>query len=620
MGTMRLSEAFLLPEAGTDADPALRDRPRVSVLVRSLGRAELQQALDSVALQTLTDIELVVVAVRNEHPPLPPRLGQVPVRLIGTTEAVPRSAAANRALDAARGEYLLFLDDDDWLMPDHLAGLLETLKAHPAARAAYTGVALVDAQGQPQGQAFDLPFDSVRQLAGNLTPIHAVLFSRALLDEGCRFDETLDHYEDWDFWLQLAQRTVFVHRPGVSAVYRIHDSSGVHRDGGPQGAASQQIYRKWMARWTPAQLSGVMERVWSHAELEQRLQHSRQQLAAGETQLAQQRGQAERQLDLLQQQQGLIAVQAQQLQRQQVELAQQVAASAEQARQLDEGRRRLAEVEHLLARHMQRAERLAQERQALLQSSSWRLTAPLRALGDWRLRWRAARAKPAPTRRPELAPAPSPGASAAAAVGPATPEPCDLAPTALDGRGAEAFAPLNLYLLPPHGERRISLLLDRLLDEHDAQQLAPLVQAAVTMANERRARLRVIGRLAPPDGAALDRLLQHLGLELQQDSVLCHAPWNDPSAEFDRLHDEPIVTASARNLGSALASVEASQLLHWMDSDEPPDDALLRVLRCHAGIRLLSADAEPAEVPGCPPDLALRIERWPSASPEGPAR
>lgn len=250
--------------------PLPRDIPLVSVMVRSLGREYLAAALESVAAQSYPSIELVVVAVKPDHPPLAERAGSVEIKAIRSDKPIARSRAANLALDAAGGQYLLFLDDDDWLMPDHIGRLVRQLQASAPARVAYTGVALVDKAGQPIGQVFDMPFDGVRQLAGNLTPIHAVMFDALLRDNGCRFDETLDRYEDWDFWLQLAQRSLFVHLPGVSAVYRIHDSSGVH-DIEAQPADRERIYRKWQDLWRPAQLDGIMQRAWAHAELQAQL-------------------------------------------------------------------------------------------------------------------------------------------------------------------------------------------------------------------------------------------------------------------------------------------------------------------------------------------------------------
>lgn len=324
----------------------------VSVIVRSMDRPLLQQALASLAAQTHPHIEVLVVAVHAGHAPLPATVGPHPLRLIATETPRPRSVAANVGLAQARGRCLLFLDDDDWLMPGHIARLVQALQQHPSARAAYTGVALVDADNRPLGQTFDLPFDAVRQRAGNLTPIHAVLFDASLVAAGCRFDEALDRYEDWDFWLQLAKHTVFVHLPGVSAVYRIHDSSGVHED---VAQASLQLYAKWQGQWGPREIGELMRRVWSHAELET-------QLSTAEERRRQAEHSSHETL-------AAMAALSQQLE-QRLELR-----LAEQADNL----RSLAQQ---LAQQSERADQAHAQNQALLNSTSWQVTLPLRWIID----------------------------------------------------------------------------------------------------------------------------------------------------------------------------------------------------------------------------------------------
>lgn len=324
----------------------------VSVIVRSMDRPLLQQALASLAAQTHPHIEVLVVAVHAGHAPLPATVGPHPLRLIPTEAQRPRSVAANVGLAEARGRCILFLDDDDWLMPGHIARLVQALQQHPSARAAYTGVALVDADNRPLGQTFDLPFDAVRQMAGNLTPIHAVLFDASLVAAGCRFDEALDRYEDWDFWLQLARHTVFVHLPGVSAVYRIHDSSGVHED---VAQASLQLYAKWQGQWGPREIGELMRRVWSHAELETQLntadERRRQAEQKGHETLA-----------------AMAALSQQLEQRLELRLAEQ----AENLRALNQQ----------LAQQSAHAEQLHAQYQALLNSTSWQVTLPLRWIID----------------------------------------------------------------------------------------------------------------------------------------------------------------------------------------------------------------------------------------------
>ena len=351
--------------------------PLVSVVIRSLDRHTLQQALDTVALQTYPAIEVVVVAATPKHQPLPERCGPFALRLIPAEQPLARGVAANHGLQQARGDYILLFDDDDLLLPGHIAGLVQVLRRQPHCLAAYSGVALVGPQGEPLGHVLDLPFDGIRQLSGNLTPIHAVLFDRKVLDLGCRFDESLDLLEDWDFWLQLATRTVFAHVPGISALYRIHDSSGVHIDSGPSGQPSLRIYDKWQARWTDEQISRLMQRVWSHTDLEHRLEDLQGQAEGMRLQHQQHQQQLEDMRHLaavlaLGHEQQLVALSRQHEDR--VQALQQAMVVLQQGSD-----QQAAEINSLTALAGQRADDIA----ALHASTSWRLTAPLRRLARW---------------------------------------------------------------------------------------------------------------------------------------------------------------------------------------------------------------------------------------------
>ena len=84
------------------------------MLIRSIDRPELlQKALSSVAAQTWPAIEVVVVSANPNHSPLPNLCGTYPLRFIPTPTPLARSHAANRGLHEARGDYILFLDDDE---------------------------------------------------------------------------------------------------------------------------------------------------------------------------------------------------------------------------------------------------------------------------------------------------------------------------------------------------------------------------------------------------------------------------------------------------------------------------------------------------------------------------
>lgn len=228
--------------------------PLVSVIVRSMGRSQLSEALDSVAAQTYSNIEVVVVnAMGMGHPELGKWCGRFPMRICGTRQAMSRSRAANLGLEYAEGEWLIFLDEDDLIAADHISKLVSSVINHEGVLAAYSGVRVVD-KTNATIKVFDEPFDLARLRGANFMPIHAVLFNRALVQADTRFDESLEIFEDWDFWLQLAERTRFLHVPGVSAVYR-HDlgESGLSKNThqGKHLANRVLLFSKWNDRYSP---------------------------------------------------------------------------------------------------------------------------------------------------------------------------------------------------------------------------------------------------------------------------------------------------------------------------------------------------------------------------------
>jgi LmbE family N-acetylglucosaminyl deacetylase len=185
--------------------------PLVSVILRTKDRPHLlQEALQSVVLQTYPHIELVVVNdggcdVADLVQGYEPVLSRV--CYVNLMQGQGRAGAANTGLDAASGDYLIFLDDDDLFDPEHVAGLVQALMDNPDALAAYAGVRVEGDKREPILHSF---YDQALLRARNLFPIHAVLFSARLIRDGCRFDPTLTiPIEDWDFWLQVAERTFF---------------------------------------------------------------------------------------------------------------------------------------------------------------------------------------------------------------------------------------------------------------------------------------------------------------------------------------------------------------------------------------------------------------------------
>src|SRR5262245_11441670 len=116
--------------------------PRVSVImpVFDAGR-DLEQAVRSVAAQTFSDRELVIVDDGSHDSTtlaiLETAARQPGVSLHRTPNGGP-SRARNLAIERARGAYLLPLDADDWLEPTFLEKTVPLLDAAPAVGVGHT--------------------------------------------------------------------------------------------------------------------------------------------------------------------------------------------------------------------------------------------------------------------------------------------------------------------------------------------------------------------------------------------------------------------------------------------------------------------------------------------------
>ena len=189
--------------------------PRVSVVIPAYNAAAcVRRAVDSVLAQTCADFELLVVddgsrdATREVLAGYGERL-----RVLAQANAGP-AAARNHGLREARGEFVAFLDADDWWLPAKLERQVALLDARPGLGFCSTATQVLTPTGAPD-QAWPCCADDGTPLLERLFVQGAavsgstsgVLARAALLREVGGFDERLRGFEDPDLWLRLAART-----------------------------------------------------------------------------------------------------------------------------------------------------------------------------------------------------------------------------------------------------------------------------------------------------------------------------------------------------------------------------------------------------------------------------
>jgi hypothetical protein len=208
------------------ADPTV---PLVSVVVRSMDPPTLARALDSVAAQDYPAIEVVLVAACGPaHRPVDATRYPFRLTFVASAMRLPRPRAANTGLNASAGELITFLDHDDEFLPGHLSGLAAALAADTGAGAAYCRFEVYE--GGHLFVAVGHPFDRLALHEKSYIHHSAFLFRRELLATGVRYDEALDIHDDWDFVLQLSERTRFAFVDQTT--FRWHSDIGTSGGGG----------------------------------------------------------------------------------------------------------------------------------------------------------------------------------------------------------------------------------------------------------------------------------------------------------------------------------------------------------------------------------------------------
>jgi len=206
--------------------------PAVSVVVRTKDRPQLlRQALLSLANQFYMDFEVVVVNDGGEDVALLLNEFEPYLRFAYVFHSTPhgRAAALNAGVNAAKGRWIAYLDDDDIVYPYHLELLWSHLRQNPEVPLVYADVNKVLLWSDFMGQDLAVvertrfasrTFDSNTLMVDNWIPIMSFMHSADVFQKIGFFDEQLEVFEDWDLLLRLANLGSFEHIRRVTSEYR----------------------------------------------------------------------------------------------------------------------------------------------------------------------------------------------------------------------------------------------------------------------------------------------------------------------------------------------------------------------------------------------------------------
>ncbi|MCH7813461.1 MAG: glycosyltransferase family 2 protein [Planctomycetes bacterium] len=199
--------------------------PTISVLVPCYNAERyLADALDSVIAQTLAPLECIVVddgstdgsaAIADSY--------SHPFRVIRQSNQG-RAAAMNTAIAEARGELVVFLDADDFWLPEMLEAQAQTI-ARTGAAMAYCPAQRCDRTGRdlPHRVATALPERCLPQLlhSNQLNGCGAAVRTDVIRSAG-GFDGRFWPADDYHLWLRIAAEHRIAFQPRALGRYRMY--------------------------------------------------------------------------------------------------------------------------------------------------------------------------------------------------------------------------------------------------------------------------------------------------------------------------------------------------------------------------------------------------------------
>lgn len=207
---------------------------KISVVVTCYNHEKyIEQCLRSIFEQTYQNIELIIFNDGSTD-----RSGEIIASLLPESRFVETYYFSdenqgvvkirNAALEKVTGDYLLFVDSDNFLNENHVEILLSEAKKQGDADIAYCQLWDFEVQRNILHENLDFLLDE--ELVQNVIDMSSLVKTKVIGDT--RFDENLSSLEDYDFWLNLllnkGATAYFVRETKLN--YRVLETSRSQRD------------------------------------------------------------------------------------------------------------------------------------------------------------------------------------------------------------------------------------------------------------------------------------------------------------------------------------------------------------------------------------------------------
>ncbi len=203
--------------------------PLFSVVIPTFNRSYfLKRCVESIIDQKFTDFEIIVVddGSTDDTAAYVATCSDTRVRYY-YIEHGERSVARNRGIELARGKYVCFVDDDDYILESYLSDFYDYLNGRGFPNMLVrTGFLVQSGSSLRKSVNFDrdLHVNAVRYMAFNMCGVGSLCIPAIYLKED-RFPEEYYHYQDTHLFLRLAARYPLHQLDSWNYIYYIHRES-----------------------------------------------------------------------------------------------------------------------------------------------------------------------------------------------------------------------------------------------------------------------------------------------------------------------------------------------------------------------------------------------------------
>lgn len=193
------------------------------------------------------------------------------------------SDGINKGFRKARGEWVMWLNCDDYLLPGALEKVESFARSHPEADVIHGDCVFVDENGRELRRKYDTPVDEWDFLfVGCCIPSTATFYHRRILEAGHFLDVGYRNCMDWEYYLRLVRLGFrFGYVGEALAGFRWHDESTTMKHWNrmvEEGLRAQQAHideRGLPKMFRSAALLKLMRKLFQVRRVAKRLKHHR---------------------------------------------------------------------------------------------------------------------------------------------------------------------------------------------------------------------------------------------------------------------------------------------------------------------------------------------------------